>query len=74
MPPGDASLSPAHLHELSDKEHAAHLEAGPVELHDVAVVQLGQGLDLLQEQLKLLAAGSLGLGFRRQWAAPAHQQ
>lgn len=50
-----------HLHELCDEEHAAHLKAGPIKLHNVAVVQLGQCLHLLQEQLQLLAAGCLSL-------------
>lgn len=51
----------AYLHELCYKEHAASLQASTIELHNVAVVQLGQGLDLLQEQLKLLTTGAVRL-------------
>lgn len=65
---------PTDLHELCDKEHAAHLQTGPVELHDVAVVQLGQGLHLLQEQLKLLAAGGLSLHRTTTHTTSAHCQ
>lgn len=50
-----------YLHELSHKEHAAGLQARAIELHNVPVVQLGQRLHLLEEQLKLLAAGAVGL-------------
>jgi len=49
------------LHQLGHEEHGAGLEAGAVELDDVAVVELGQGLDLLEEELQVLAAGLLGL-------------
>lgn len=31
-----------YLHELSDKEHAAGLQAGSIKLHNVAVMQRSQ--------------------------------
>jgi hypothetical protein len=51
-------LNRPHLHQFSDKEQAAWLQASAIKLHDVAVVELGQGLHLLEEQLQLLAAGA----------------
>lgn len=37
-------ITPSHLHELCGKEHGSHFQACAIELDDVAVVQLGQGL------------------------------